>query len=112
MINEGMTQATAAANAWRAAEVADEKLRTLGDPAGAAAYADLARAWAAVAGQFEYVGVELEHAPCPAGSSCYALDEPEAEVEERLRVPLDLLAKTRDTPTEVIALAEDWRPRP
>jgi hypothetical protein len=99
MINEGMTQATAAANAWRAAEVADEKLRTLGDPAGAAAYADLARAWAAVAGQFEYTSVRVA-------------DEPEAEIEERLRVPLDLLAKTRDTPTEVIALAEDWRPRP
>lgn len=108
MINEGRTQAAAAANAWRAAEVADEKLRVLGDMAGAAAYADLARAWAAVAGQFEYVRVEA--APCPAGSSCYALDEP--EVEERLRVPLDLLAKTRDTPTEVIEVVEDWRPRP
>lgn len=96
------TQREAALRAWEHAEAAEAALIE-NDYAEAAAYADVARAWAAVAGQFEFISpasVPVD-VPLPA-QQCDTLgcvltphvgphfpariDEPAQQIEDTLRI--------------------------
>jgi hypothetical protein len=79
MTSDRLTHAGAIERAWGAALRAEMHA---GNGRLEQAHADAAvgRTWAAIAGQLPVLDV----APCPAGSSCYALDEPATELIPRV----------------------------
>ena len=83
MTSDRLTHAGAIERAWGAALRAEMHA---GNGRLEQAHADAAvgRTWAAIAGQLPVLDVALEAAPCPAGSSCYALDEPPTELIPRV----------------------------